>query len=85
MKNCPKCGHDPSRDLTERQHRIAVLAAKGSTTREIAYEMGIADKTVASHLFLIYRKLGISNTALGSQRVLLSHHAIKHDWIKLNN
>ncbi len=45
--------------LTPREGRVARLAAEGRATPEIARDLGINTKTVETHLFRIYRKLGI--------------------------
>ena len=51
--------------LTPSEQRIADLAAKGRTTRDIAQSLYITPRTVEGHLTNIYRKLGISTrTAL---------------------
>ena len=45
--------------LTARERQIALLAATGSTTREIADQLSLAVRTVDSHLAHVYTKLGI--------------------------
>ncbi len=45
--------------LTERELRVARLAAAGRTNREIADELIVTVKTVEFHLTNAYRKLGI--------------------------
>jgi len=46
--------------LTEREHRIAELMAKGERTKEMARELGISTKTVEVHRHNVLSKLGIS-------------------------
>ncbi|MFI2458234.1 LuxR C-terminal-related transcriptional regulator [Streptomyces sp. NPDC019539] len=47
--------------LTKRETEIAMLAAKGLTSTEIAEQVFITRKTVENHLQNIYVKLGVSN------------------------
>ncbi len=50
--------------LTPSERRVAILAAEGLTTRQIAGELYVTPKTVEFHLRHIYRKLGVpSNRA----------------------
>ena len=51
--------------LTEREFKVAHLAAARLRSREIAQQLGIAIRTVDNHLQRIYRKLGVNDrTAL---------------------
>lgn len=52
-----------SSGLTEREVDVIVLVAAGMTNREIAKELGIAEKTVASHLSHIFTKLSLPSRA----------------------
>jgi DNA-binding CsgD family transcriptional regulator len=59
--------------LTPREQRVARLAAEGRATPEIARDLNLSAKTVETHLFRVYRKLGIRSRAelgrlLGSPR-----------------
>ena len=45
--------------LTTQEEQIAVMAADGSTNRDIARELTLSAKTVEHHLTNCYRKLGI--------------------------
>jgi DNA-binding CsgD family transcriptional regulator len=45
--------------LTAAEHRVAVLVAAGRTNREVAAELFLGERTVASHLTHIYAKLGV--------------------------
>ncbi len=61
-------GVDP---LTSREREVALLAADGLATKEIATRLYLSKRTVDTHLDRIYRKLGISSrdelpVALGS-------------------
>ena len=54
--------------LTPSEHRVAELAAKGMTNRDVAAALFISPKTVEANLSRIYRKLGIHSRAeLGSR------------------
>jgi DNA-binding CsgD family transcriptional regulator len=46
--------------LTAQQREIVVLAARGLTNGEIAHRMFLSPRTVASHLYRSYPKLGIA-------------------------
>jgi DNA-binding NarL/FixJ family response regulator len=50
-------------ELTERERRILVAAARGLTTAQISRELYISEHTVKFHLTNIYRKLGVANRA----------------------
>jgi ATP/maltotriose-dependent transcriptional regulator MalT len=62
---------DGVESLTERELRVATLAAEGQTNRDIAQILYVTPKTVEVHLSNSYRKLGIASrrelpAALGS-------------------
>jgi two-component system response regulator DesR len=46
--------------LTDREVSVLVAAGEGLTAREIARRLGVAERTVTTHLNHIYRKLGAS-------------------------
>lgn len=46
--------------LTPAQHRVAVLASRGFTNKEIAGRLHISEKTVEHHLGSVYVALGVS-------------------------
>lgn len=59
--------------LTPAEHRVARLAAKGFTNREIAQKLFVGGRAVEFHLGNVYGKLGISSgqdlgAALGEAR-----------------
>ena len=50
-------------DLTPREREIALLAAAGSSSREIADRLVLSVRTVDNHLQNAYRKLGVRRRA----------------------
>jgi DNA-binding CsgD family transcriptional regulator len=50
-------------ELTETEQRVAELAARGRTNKEIAAELYLGVSTVEAHLSRVYRKLGIRSRA----------------------
>ena len=59
--------------LTPSERNVAVLAAAGRTTRQIAAELFLAQKTVETHLTRVFRKLGV--TSRGELAPLLTPEA----------
>ena len=49
--------------LTEREIEVLQGVADGSTSKEIAYRLGISERTVKAHLTSIYNKLGVDSRA----------------------
>ncbi|WBP86276.1 helix-turn-helix transcriptional regulator [Kitasatospora cathayae] len=49
--------------LTWQEHRIAGLAASGLTNKEIGERMHLSPRTVSSHLYRVFPKLGITTRA----------------------
>jgi DNA-binding NarL/FixJ family response regulator len=56
-------------DLSNAQHRVAELAARGRTNREIASTLCVTVSTVEQHLTRVYRKLGVNGRS-GLARLL---------------
>ncbi len=48
------------RPLTKRERQIATLASKGVPNGKIAKKLGLSVRTVESHLYRVYGKLGVS-------------------------
>jgi DNA-binding NarL/FixJ family response regulator len=48
-------------ELTEQEWQIAELAAEGLSNREIAQRLYVSHRTVGSHLYRIFPKLGVSS------------------------
>jgi two-component system nitrate/nitrite response regulator NarL len=54
-------GTSPIGDLTERQREVLVLVARGLQNKEIGELLGLADKTVKTHVTAIFRTLRVIN------------------------
>jgi putative nucleotidyltransferase with HDIG domain len=61
--------------LTPGEHRIIRELAKGRVYKEIAMALGLSVSTIRTHLYNIYKKLGVTDRA---QAILL---AKEHNWI----
>ena len=64
----PAGSEDPARAAaalrpTARERQLLQLVAEGKSRKEVAYELGISEKTVAFHRYNLKRKLGLSTTA----------------------
>jgi HD-GYP domain-containing protein (c-di-GMP phosphodiesterase class II) len=62
--------------LTPREEEVLALAAVGRSSRDIAAELVISEKTVRNHLEHIYAKAGVSNRASASL------FAVQHGIVK---
>ena len=49
--------------LTNREREVALLAATGLASKQIAIRLSISKRTVDTHLDRIYRKLGVAGRA----------------------
>jgi DNA-binding CsgD family transcriptional regulator len=49
--------------LTAQEHEIALLAATGLTNKDIAERLYLSPRTVSTHLYKIFPKLGITSRA----------------------
>jgi len=56
----------PDDDLTEIERRVAELAARGRSNKEIAAQLYMGVSTVESHLSRVYRKLGVRRAELAA-------------------
>ncbi len=56
-----------SDDLTETERRVAELAGRGRSNKEIAAELFMGVSTVEAHLSHVYRKLGVRRAGLASR------------------
>jgi predicted ATPase/DNA-binding SARP family transcriptional activator/DNA-binding CsgD family transcriptional regulator len=50
---------EPTGELTHREQEVAVLVARSLTNRQIAVELGISERTVATHVRNMLKKLGL--------------------------
>jgi NarL family two-component system response regulator YdfI len=61
--------------LTERELEVLQAASRGERNKEIAYKLGITERTVKAHLQSIYQKFGVDSraaaVAIAAQRRLL--------------
>ncbi|MFV0253361.1 MAG: response regulator [Beutenbergiaceae bacterium] len=55
----PSAGHDPMAKLTPSERRVLELIGDGMANREIATELGVAEKTVKNHVTGMLAKLGL--------------------------
>ncbi len=67
-KECP---------LTKRELQILRLVAQGLLNKQIAYELGISDRTVQFHLKSIFNKFAVSS------RTEAVVHSIENKWLDL--
>ena len=49
--------------LSSREREVLHAAALGERNKEIAYKLGISERTVKAHLSSIYNKLGVDSRA----------------------
>jgi DNA-binding NarL/FixJ family response regulator len=56
--------------LTARQRTILGMLALGRSAREIATELGISERSVRSHITMLYRRLGVGNRVEAVRRAL---------------
>ncbi|OGO58264.1 MAG: hypothetical protein A2V85_13235 [Chloroflexi bacterium RBG_16_72_14] len=63
--------------LTEREHEVLRLAARGERTKEMARQLSVSVRTVEGHLTSIFNKLGVSNR---TEAIL---YAASRGWISL--
>lgn len=50
-------------ELTEREMEVLTAVARGERSKEVAYHLGISERTVKAHLASIYAKLGVDSRA----------------------
>jgi DNA-binding NarL/FixJ family response regulator len=56
--------------LTQREIEVLRLVADGMSTKEIAYELGIAFKTASCHRLRILGKLGARNSVAAARAAI---------------
>ena len=60
--------------LTARQRDIALMAAHGTASRDIAEELHLSVRTVENHLNSVYAKLGVSTRRELARALNVAHH-----------
>jgi DNA-binding NarL/FixJ family response regulator len=65
--------------LSPREREVAIAVGQGTSTAEIARQLEISVRTVESHIWHSYRKLGVHN------RVELVRWLLRHDLIDLES
>jgi DNA-binding NarL/FixJ family response regulator len=68
---------DTRDNLTPQERQIALLAACGLTNRQIGEKLFVSHRTIGSHLYRVYPKLGVATraqlaTALQAQRATIA-------------
>ncbi len=56
--------HAGYESLSPREHAVLALVAEGLANKEVAWELGVAEDTVKTHLKNIFAKLGVSDRTL---------------------
>ena len=59
--------------LTKREHQVFERLIMNKTTREIAEELGISEKTIRNHISNVMQKLGVSGRAHAVCELLRLH------------
>ncbi|MCP5096642.1 MAG: response regulator transcription factor [Chloroflexi bacterium] len=75
-KSNPRLKSSGTITLTDREHEVLLCVARGDRNKEIAFHLGVTQRTVKSHLTNIYNKLGVDSRAaaiaVAAQQGLLS-------------
>ena len=61
--------------FSPREHEVLTLAAQGLTNKEIAYRLGVSDRTVQFHMNAVFNKTGTSS------RTEATTIALQQRWI----
>jgi DNA-binding NarL/FixJ family response regulator len=64
----PEDEHETPSALTPRERQVLELLSLGRTNRDIAGELAISARTVATHVSTIYRKLGVRDRVEAARR-----------------
>ena len=64
--------------LSPREQEVLALAARGLTNKEIAYRLGISDRTVQFHMNSVFNKSGTSS------RTEAATFALQRGWIAVD-
>lgn len=57
----PAAGHSESEPLSPREREVLVLVSQGMANKQVARELGIAERTVKVHLNSVFRQIGVSD------------------------
>ncbi len=72
----PGAGNAPTtQPLSEREHIVLLMIAKGHSNKEIGLSLGISTKTVETYKARGMEKLGLDS------RVAIVRHALEHGWL----
>lgn len=72
LRRSPGTTEDP---ISTREREVAILVARGFTTKEIAEKLDISPKTVTNHRTALMRKIGAHNSAD------ITRHVTDQRWI----
>ena len=53
--------HDPIEELSQREREVLTLVGRGLPNKQIAWKLGITERTVKGHLTSIYRQIGVDD------------------------
>jgi len=70
--------HSDDHPLSPREQQVLSLAAQGFTNRQIAYRLGVSDRTVQFHMNSVFNKTG---TFSRTEAAVL---AIQRGWISID-
>ena len=59
----PKLESNAENPLSERENEVLQMVAEGARNKEIAYKLGITERTVKAHLSHIFQKLNVDSRA----------------------
>jgi len=68
---------DPLADLTEREIEVLAQIAEGRSNQSVAQTLKIAQKTVETHINVIFSKLGLEPAEDDNRRVLAVLHYLR--------
>ena len=63
QKNTTKSESSSDINLTDRELEVLEAVARGDRSKEVAFQLGISERTVKAHLASIYSKLGVDSRA----------------------
>ena len=76
MALLPGAPRSPFQSLTPREMEVALMLADGRRVNDIASAMNVSPKTIATHKYRIYDKVGVDS------EVALLREAIRHELIE---